>query len=407
MFLRTLLTALALLAASHLPVAAADDPQAALRARLARLEALRAERPGDGLLVYYQAMAYAELGERDKALAALGSLQGRQLGLLPAPGLGFDALWDDPAFQVLRFKLEDEEPKTPEAPIGFRLRDARLIPEGIAYDPAGRRFFVGSIAQRKILAVDRNGRARDFSQPGDGLDAVLGLAVDAPRKVLYAVSSNALLAGATPRRNAVLRYDLVRGKRAARHEAPEATQLNDVAVAADGTLYATDSASGTLFRMRPGQVSLHRLGEAGALRGANGVAVAPDGTVYVTLSTGIARVDPASAAMQRLPQPDTVVTGGIDGLYWHEGELLGIQNSTNPGRVVRIALADGGTRIAGLTVLQSHLHPDFAEPTTGAIAGSALYVIANSFVGHYQPDGGLRDPAALRRTVVVAVPLRR
>ena len=107
----------------------------------------------------------------------------------------------------------------------------------------------------------------------------------------------------------------------------------------------------------------------------------------------------------RLPQPDTVVTGGIDGLYWHDGDLFGIQNSTNPGRVVRIALAEKGTRVAGLTVLQSYQHPEFDEPTTGAIANGALNVIGNSYVGHYQPDGTIKDAAELKGTAIVAVPL--
>jgi hypothetical protein len=101
-----------------------------------------------------------------------------------------------------------------------------------------------------------------------------------------------------------------------------------------------------------------------------------------------------------------VVTGGIDGLYWHDGDLIGIQNSTNPGRVIRIALTDEGMRIAGVTVLQSHHHPEFDEPTTGAIANGALHVIANSYVGHYQPDGTIKDTADLKRTAIVAVPLQ-
>jgi hypothetical protein len=87
--------------------------------------------------------------------------------------------------------------------------------------------------------------------------------------------------------------------------------------------------------------------------------------------------------------------------------LFGIQNSTNPGRVVRIALADNGARIAGLTVLQSHHHPEFKEPTTGAIANGALNVIGNSYVGHYQPDGSINNAGELKGTAVVAVPLRR
>lgn len=120
-------------------------------------------------------------------------------------------------------------------------------------------------------------------------------------------------------------------------------------MAADGALYTSDSGGGSVFRRRPGETKLSRLGAPGAFPGANGIAVAPDGEVYVTLSTGIARIDRESGEMRRLPQPDEVVTGGIDGLYWHEGDLLGVQNATNPGRVIRIALADRGTRIAGLT----------------------------------------------------------
>jgi hypothetical protein len=69
-------------------------------------------------------------------------------------------------------------------------------------------------------------------------------------------------------------------------------------------------------------------------------------------------------------------------------------------------LADKGTRISGTTVLQSYHHPEFAEPTTGAIAGEALYVIANSYVGHFQPDGSLKDPEQLKPTAIIAVPLK-
>jgi hypothetical protein len=102
-----------------------------------------------------------------------------------------------------------------------------------------------------------------------------------------------------------------------------------------------------------------------------------------------------------------VVSGGIDGrLCWHEGDLVGIQNASNPDRVIRLHLEDGGQRIGALTVLQSHHHPLFAEPATGAIAGDTLLVIANSHVAQLRPDGTLRDRAALQPTRIVAVPLR-
>lgn len=387
---------------------AADDPAAAARASLERIRAAREQRPGDGLLVFYQAFTHLSIGEREPAFELLRSLKGRKLGIIPVRDMGFDAVWDDAEFQEIRKALEEEEPKTAVAPVAFRLKDPKLIPEGIAYDPKRDRFFIGSIAQRKIIVSNGNGEARDFSSDSDKLSTVLGLSVDAARDHLYAVSTNGFLDEAQKeRRNAVFRYDLKNGKLLERFDAPEAMQLNDVAVAPDGTLYVTDSFGGSLFRKTPDEPSLTRLGAAGAIRGANGIALSADGALYVAVSTGIVRVDTATGEATRLPQPDSVVTGGIDGLSWHDGALFGVQNVTNPGRVVRIGLAENGTRIDGLIVLQSHHHPDFVEPTTGTIAKDALHVIGNSYVKRYLPNGTIKDSDGLKGTAVVAVPLSR
>lgn len=387
---------------------AADDPAAATRASLERIQSLRKERPNDGLLVFYQALLQFELGERDAALELLRSLKGRKLGLVPYPDSGFDKVWSDPKFQEIRQTLSDEEPQTPSSPVVFRLEDPKLIPEGIAFDPKSKRFFIGSIAQRKIVVADGKGDTRDFSKPSDKLDEILGLRIDPVRDQLYAVSTNGSEDSAKKeQRNLVVRYELKTGRMTDRFPAPESLQLNDLTVAADGTIYVTDSEGGTLFRRKPGEVGLARFGAMGALRGANGITMSPDGILYVATSTGIARIDIATGEPTRLPQPDSVVTGGIDGLYWYDGDLIGVQNGPNPGRVIRVALTDKGTRIAALTVLQSHHHTAFDEPTTGAIADDKLYVIGNSYVGRYQPDGTIKNASELKGTAIVAVPLRR
>lgn len=398
--------ALALGLALSTPLAAQDtDPKAALRARLERIEALRAQRPGDMLLVYFEAMTRAALGERAAALEALRRLKGRRLGLIPASDLGFEALAGDTEFEALRAELAAEEAVTPPAPVRVRLHDPKLIPEGIAYDATRQRHLLGSIAQRKIVAVDARGRVRDFSRSGDGLDAVLGLAVDARRGELFAVSTGAAPAGPGPGRgNAVFRYRLRDGRLLERSVVPEAMQLNDVAVGPDGTLWLSDSAAGRVFRRKPGEKNFSALVAVDALRGANGVAPSPDGGAYVTLSTGIARVT-AEGQVARLAQPDSLVSGGIDGLYWYRGDLIGVQNSFNPGRVVRLHLAPDGQSISGLTVLQSHHHAEFAEPTTGVVVGQSFDLLANSFVGRLRPDGQLTDAASLRPTAIVRVPL--
>ncbi len=382
---------------AYVPAPAADDASAAGRTSLARFQVLRKERPTDGVLIFYEAIVRLGLGERETAFELLRSLKGRRLGLVPARGVGFDEVWDEPEFAAIRKALAEEESRTPDSRLAFRLNDPKLIPEGVAYDAKGERFYIGSIAQRKIVVTDGKGEFRDFSVPKDKLDDILGLTVDPQHGYLYAVSTNGFEESArTERRNNVVCYDLKSGQLLNRFSAPEALQLNDLAIAPDGTLYATDSAGGTLFRKKPAKKMLTRFGEKGALRGANGIALAPEGNLYVTLSTGIARVDTSSGEPMRLQQPDDLVTGGIDGLYWHDGDLLGIQNSTNPGRVIRIALADKGTRITRVTVLQSHHHPDFVEPTTGAIAHGALNVIGNSMSATISPTGRSRMPPISR-----------
>ena len=403
-----LLLAVAALECSLAMVSAADDPAAAARASLERIQAVRKERPGDGLLVFYQALTHVGLGERQPAFELLRSLKGRKLGMIPLRDIGFGPIWEDAEFQKIRKELVDDEPKTPDASVAFRLKDAKLIPEGIAYDPKGKRFFVGSIAQRKIIVSDGKGDARDFSSPSDKLDTVLGLAVDSQRKHLYAVSTNGFLDEAKrERRNAVFRYELKSGRLAERITAADAMQLNDLVITPDGTLYVTDSIGGTLFRKRTADATLTPLGPPGRLRGVNGIALSADGAVYVAASTGIVRVNTESGEPTRLPQPDDVVTGGCDGLTWYEGDLLGVQNSTNPGRVIRIALVDSGNRIAGVTVLQSHHHPEFDVPTTGAVAEGAFHVIARSHVQRYQPDGTIDQVDALKPTAILAIPLTR
>ena len=190
----------------------ADDARSAARARLERIQSLRKERPNDGVLVFYEAITRIDLGEREAAFALLRSLQGRKLGLIPVRDAGFEAVWDDPEFQKIREKLAQEEPRTPDAPVAFRLADPKLIPEGIAYDPKQDRFFIGSVAQKKIVSANRKGEVNDFSGPGDNLDCVLGLFIDAAREQLYAVSTNGFLDEAQKqRRNAVVRYDSKNG----------------------------------------------------------------------------------------------------------------------------------------------------------------------------------------------------
>src|SRR4029078_6313736 len=135
----------------------------------------------------------------------------------------------------IRKQLVDEEPKTGDLPMAFRLKAPKLIPEGIAYDDSTKRFFLGSLSQRKIIVTDGKGDVHDFSGPEDKLDCILGLTVDKDRTHLYAVSTSGFEDSAkTERRNAVVCYDLKTGRLTDRFAAADAMQLNDLTLASDG-----------------------------------------------------------------------------------------------------------------------------------------------------------------------------
>lgn len=391
------------------PAWAQSGEEAALQAQLVRIETLRGERPKDDLLVFYRAMTQAQLGARAAVLADLRSLLGRRRGLIPAPGAGFDRLWEDEEFQRLRAQLAADEPKTqPPAAVLARLTGKSLLPEGIAYDPKSRRLFVGSIHRRKIVTLDAQGRQEDWSRAEDRLDAVLGLRVDLPRRLLWAVSTNGSDDEAEKaRRNALIAWDLASRRVVRRVELPQALHLNDLCIADDGTVYASDSFGSTIWVLGPSAATAVALGKPGQLRGANGLALGPGGELYVALSTGIARIEVASGAWQRMAQPDEWVTGGIDGLYYHRGALIGVQNGPNPGRVIRLKLSADGRNITAFDVLQSHHHPEFDEPTTGAIVGEHLIVIANSHIARRRPDGSIAGADRLRAPVLLKVPLQK
>jgi sugar lactone lactonase YvrE len=390
--------------------AQAQDEQRRAQAEqtIKRIESTLQQRPNDGLLHFYMAMFQAQAGHRDASLEWLRKVAARRMGFVPTEGGGFDDIWNDEGFQALRREMKAGEPAVADAREVFRLPRATFIPEGIAYDPNGKRHLIGSIAERRIVQRSRSGKFSDFSSPQDGLKSVLGLRVDEKRKLLYAISGN----GFSTREDEALEtalfvYDLQTQKLRARYYAPEAVNLNDVAVGPGGEVLVTDSGSGVVYRLDEAAGDLVYQVPPGALSGCNGIVFAPDGKrAYVAISTGIAAIDLASGEVARLTQSDDLATGAIDGLYLYDGDLIGVQNFVNPGRVLRLHLDPAGKAIESMNVLQSN-HPLLDEPTTGAIVGKYLHVIANSSVVRVQPDGSLRDEASLVPAAILAVPLSR
>ncbi len=116
-------------------------------------------------------------------------------------------------------------------------------------------------------------------------------------------------------------------------------------------------------------------------------------------------IDLTTKETKPLAAPGTIPLFGIDGLYFHENTLIGVQNGIEADRIVRFTLGDGGRSVTAIRVLENN-HPGFNIPTTGVLAGKSFYYITNSHLRSLQPDGSLKDPDKLKDVVVLQIPLQ-
>ena len=100
---------------------------------------------------------------------------------------------------------------------------------------------------------------------------------------------------------------------------------------------------------------------------------------------------------------------GVVALYQWQGELIGVQNLTNPGRVIAISLDKDGETITHVRTLLSHHHGALNEPTTGAIGvdTDSFYLLAATGVTHFDRQGRIDHPETLPSPTVLRIPLPR
>lgn len=364
--------------------------------------------PGDDSLLYAIGSAWAQAGQAEEAFVWLDRLAASNSTLVPQSR-------DFPRMEGERFtriaKMIQANAPTPHAPVAFTVDQRDLIPEGIAYDAKTDTFFLSSIRLRKVVAVGPDGVARDFAT--QGLMATLGLRVDPVRRLLWVASAyTPSMKDAHPdekARSALHAVELDSGRE--RVHLPvggdgRAHLLNDLAVGADGTVYATDSPAGEVLRLSPGASQLDVLVSAGALVYPNGITLSDDGrTLFIAdFEQGLSALRLDTGKLTTVSHPAGVSTHGFDGLYFHGGALIGVENGSGPGRVMRLVLAPTLDRVVRTEVLEA-AHPLANIPTTGALARGALYLIANSQLHAFR---GERPPARdqLEPVHVVRVPLK-
>lgn len=286
----------------------------------------------------------------------------------------------------------------------FRIKDKNLIPEGIAYDPADKSFYVGSITQRKIVRVNSKGKISDFAV---SLHQILGMKVDTLGRKLWVCGNAALDSGEFV--SAVYVFSIPEGSLLKKYQITGKKRhlFNDVVITSGGDAYVTDSSGGGVYIIQKSHDAIEEFVKPGSIPGPNGIALTPDEKRILVATAGrlgIASVDLESREIGTL-QSDRYLLIGYDGIYRYRNSIIGVQNVTFPEGVLQLTCDEAFTKVEKVEFVAVSV-PEFHIPTTGVVVGDHFYFIANSHVDQVAENNGqIRDPAAVTEPVVLKVKL--
>ena len=362
--------------------------------------AMLALRPHSLRALYNFAACSAKAGNANDAIRALNAYADMGLIADVEHDSDFDALKDMPAFKAVLDKLHANGKPVGESKIIATLTEPFLA-EGIAYDSVGKRFFISSVDQRKIVQIAADGTATDFVPSArDGLLGAFGMAIDPKRQLLWVATSGMPhargLSELERRRVGAIAFSLLDGRQVARADILAKDQqttgvIGDLALATDDMVYATDSVLPQIYAVsqptttKPGSFDWLRSEGFGSLQG---MTTTPDGKglIVADYSMGLHFIDRATKAIQTIDFADGTTLLGIDGLYRAGNQLLAVQNGVAPQRILALTLDASGRTISSVKVLSAN-DPNIPEPSLGTVKGDEFCVVANAQWSRFNDDG--------------------
>jgi len=378
----------------------ADD--ADLRKQLVLAQSLLNKASDRAAVLYFIAGTHALLHEPREAIATLKECILAKEGFDPSGDAIFAGLKTSLDFQHLTEQVHREFPEVSHARLAFTIVEKDLVPEGLAYDPTQDAFYLGSLHRKKIVRIPREApnQISDFvPAERDHLLPVLGIRMDPSDATVW--SASWLDNGPSE----LLHFDR-HGSLLGRYSLGDERKhgFNDLVVLRSGVVYVTDTADNQVFRFDPNSKSFEALEFPRELLMPNGIALTDDEKLlYIADQFGIFRYDIRSGSCIELKPGASSTVSGADGLYWHKGSLVIVQNGIGSPRIAAFQLASDGLRVTKTTVLENR-SPFSTLPTTGAIRGDDFYFIVNSQVDNLNGDHVL-DVTRLAPVRIATVPL--
>jgi len=370
-------------------------------------------RPNHPRLMYNLSAAYALNRRKDEAIDWLSRVARMGLVYAAERDEDFASLKGSREFAEVVALFQKNRAPIGDAAQAFTVHEKGLVPESVAYDPATKNFYLSSVYRRKVLRVGPKGETTEFATEREGLWSVMGMKVDAARRLLWVcTAAQPQMANYDARergRSGLFKFDLRTGKLAGKYMLPADSKqhwLGDLAINSRGDVYTTDSVTPALYVLRHNAQSLEAVLEGEPFVSPQGLDFdAGEKRLFVAdYAKGVFVIDLRTKRYVPLaPAPDSTMLG-IDGLYFYRGRLVAVQNGVNPQRVVRLDLSKDLRRVERFETVAANL-PVFDEPTLGVMVGDSFYFIANSQWGALDEQGRLAPEDKLKEPVVLKLKL--
>jgi sugar lactone lactonase YvrE len=333
-------------------------------------------------------------------------------------GLSYDVASDDdlkpllsePGWNKIAARMKQRSRTIMRAEQVCTLPIADLMPEDITFHRASGDFIVSSIRHHSLfrLKVPTEG-SKECGLTELPLEdqarrwPVLAVSADTRSNAVWMTPAAMPGFSGVPKedegKTALLAVDPASGKTLRRLdlEAGGPSMLGDMSVSRDGTVYVSDGRGGAVYRVRGGLEGARLEKIAEGLFSPQTPVLAADGKRLLVpdYSVGIAVINLAApegsqARITYLAHPENIAVTGLDGMFLAGDSLIGIQNGTQPERIVRFRLNRRQTRIESAEIIEQSSER-LGEPTHAVAAGGWIYVIANVGWNKVDDHGQLKE----------------
>lgn len=285
----------------------------------------------------------------------------------------------------------------------YILTEKDLIPEGTGYNSATNTIYIGSIYKQKIIAISAKGDIEDIITQAAFEDlSPIGMEVDNTRNILWVNVALAPIVNKTGKnewKTTIMSFDLKNHQLIKKYDLIKGGQvfLNDLTVAKNGDVYATESANGKIYKLDTHTDELSVFINLEDYGFPNGITYyEPQHALFVATNEGIVKVDIETKKATLIEVEGNINATVIDGLAINDDYFIGHQST----KITKFYFDEAMTKITRSEILDTG--NEFDSSTTGEIGDGYYHYIVNSQIrsGINRKENKLKPLDSLENVII-------